>query len=337
MIEKAFIFSLLAASIALASPEVKVNKSTESTKAKSTEKSKQKSITREKSKEKGFGKTIRAEKGIREAERKEISKALERLKSEGITIEVSLPTLVFMELSKKYPSVFQKTINDFYTVSLSENGIINLTRIEYLNSVAKAQTTTDYINTKAVIDYIKTLMSISSQILSHAKIINGETLGIDDFNEIAKDIAEKVNIKKKKDIFPISNRCILVSDYQHFRCGTCTLDVSNSSGIPVLSCSGIKVFSPDSLLGYSIRATANTIYSMKDVENEVKSTETYRAISNAVEKYVRRMERKGISVNKTLLKKLLLERVVKDTKGLDLILTKMKEEEQPETLFRLLR
>ena len=317
--------------------EIKTNKTKETTKSKAIDKSKSKTITKEKAEEKGIGATERQEQGFRESERREIAKALEKLRHTGIAFEVSIPTLVFMNLTNMYPELFQKTINDFYTVPLIEYGFINTTRIEYFNNIAKAQQSTPYIYTQAVIDYMQMLMSVAYQIKDEVKLLDGEILGLEDYEEIARDIAKKIDISQRKALFPINNRCILVQDYQRFRCGSCTLDVSNVSGIPMLSCSGIQVFSPNSILGYSIRATANTSYSFREVESEVKSTEIYKTISRAVETYARKMERKGVSVNKKVLKKLLMQIAIKDSKTFDLALTKMQKEEEPAELFRFLR
>ena len=317
--------------------DVRANKTKETTKSKAIDKSKSKTISREKAEEQGQGISQRQEQGFRESERREIAKALEKLRHTGITVEVSIPTLVFMNLTNMYPNLLQRTVNDFYTVPLIQHGFVNVTRIEYFNNIAKAQQSTPYLNTQAVIDYMKTLMSITHQIKDEVKILNNEVLGLEDYEEIAKDIAKKIDVSKRKAFFPISNRCILVNDYQHFRCGSCTLDVSNVSGIPILSCSGIQVFSPNSILGYTIKATANTSYSFKEVESEIKSTEIYKAISRAVETYARKMERRGVSVNKTMLKKLLMETAIKDSKTFDLALTKMQKEEEPTELFRFLR
>jgi hypothetical protein len=110
-------------------PNIQTNQGSEINKKKEIDKSKQKRKTYEKATEKGSGRTYKSEKGLREAERKEFQKALELLNSKGITLEISIPSLVFSSLLKYYPDIFQKTVNDFYTVPISDGNFVNLTTL----------------------------------------------------------------------------------------------------------------------------------------------------------------------------------------------------------------
>lgn len=314
-----------------------VDKTREIQKAKSIDKSKTKTESSEKSKVQGTGESERKETGRRNSEVRSISNALEKLKSNGIVIEVSIPQLVVKEISKLHPEVFDFTVNDFYTVPLAENGIVYTTRIRYLNSIAQAQQGTEYLKSNLVVSFIKRYMSIAYQIKDSIKLLDNETFGMDEYEEIVKDIVKNVDVNKNIDIFPVSDDCILYGDYQKFKCGTCVLDISNTSGIPTLLCSGVPILSQGFVMGYSIKASANTTYSFRNVESEISSTQIYKNISNAVEKYKRQMEKEGITINKTLMKKLLLQTALKDSNKFKLAIGKMNDNEKPAGIFKIIK
>jgi hypothetical protein len=319
-------------------PNIQTNQGSEINKKKEIDKSKQKRKTYEKATEKGSGRTYKSEKGLREAERKEFQKALELLNSKGITLEISIPSLVFSSLLKYYPDIFQKTVNDFYTVPISDGNFVNLTTLEYLNARAKAQSSVKEINTTEVLRYMTTLINVALQIKEQIPLYTGEILGQSDFEEISDFIAR--NIKPflyERTPFKLSDKCILVGSYEKIKCGSCLLDLSQTKAMPELYCGGVPVFTQSNILGYTAKATANISYSLRDVESYIKGIETYQLISNTVEKYVKAMERKGVAVEKSLLKKLLIENAVKDSKTLNLALTKMQKEEDPSRIFGLLR
>jgi len=329
-------FSLVA--YAVEAPDIRVNQGTEINKKKEIDKSKQKRKTHEKATEKGTGKTYKSEKGLKETERKEFQRALELLNSKGITVEINIPSLVFNSLLKYYPGIFQKTVNDFYTIPISDGDFVNITTLEYLNARAKAQVPVKEINTTEVLTYMTALINVAMQIKEKIPLYAGEILGQSDFEEMSDYIARSINpFLYKRLPFRLSNRCILVGSYERIKCGSCLLDLSQTKAMPELYCGGVPVFTQTSILGYMAKATANISYSLKDVESHIRGTETYQLISNTVESYVRAMERKGIAVEKSILKKFLIENAIKDSKTLDLALTKMKNEEDPAKIFGLLR
>ena len=332
------ILTLSVAVFGVETPNIQTNQGSEINKKKEIDKSKQKRKTHEKATERGSGRTYKSEKGLRETERKEFQKALELLNSKGITLEISIPSLVFNSLLKYHPEIFQKTVNDFYTVPISDGDFVNLTTLEYLNARAKAQSSVKEINTAEVLRYMTALINVAMQIKGRIPLYTGEILGQSDFEEISDYIARNINpFLYKRVPFRISNRCILVGSYEKIKCGSCLLDLSQTKAMPELYCGGVPVFTQTSILGYTAKATANISYSLKDVESHIRGTEAYHLISNAVEKYVKAMERKGIAVEKSILKKLLIENVVKDSKTLNLALTRMQKEEDPSRIFGLLR
>jgi len=335
--KKLILSTLLLSSVAFAvQMDAETQSGTDMTKQQGLEKSQQKAKTKEKAEETGTGKTSRQEKGFRQSEVKSINKALEKLKSQGITMEVSLPVLVYRELAIRYPDALNKTANDFYNTKLEDDGIVNLTTLEYMNSKGKIQQGNNDLKTEEVKDYMKILMGVAKQLLWQVKALNGQVFGMQDFEDIAKDMAKNIDINKREEVFKLGDKCIMVGDYQHIKCGICTLDMTLTTGIPILQCGGMEVFGGNTLLGYNIKATANTSLSFRDVESEIQNTETYKAISDAVENYVRNMEKKGISVNETMLKKLALEKATKDSNTLKTAINKMKQEEDPSKILGLL-
>jgi len=325
------ILTLPVAVFGVETPNIQTNQGSEINKKKEINKSKQKRKTHEKATEKGSGRTYKSERGLRETERKEFQKALELLNSKGITLEISIPSLVFNSLLKYHPEIFQKTVNDFYTVPISDGDFVNLTTLEYLNARAKAQSSVKEINTAEVLKYITALINVALQIKEKIPLYTGEILGQSDFEEISDFIARNINPFLYKRV-PLK-----LSRYERIKCGSCLLDLSQTKAIPELYCGGVPVFTQNSILGYTDKATANISYSQKDVESHIRGTETYHLISNVVENYVKAMERKGIAVEKSILKKLLIENAVKDSKTLNLVLSKMQKEEDPSRIFGLLR
>ncbi|MDQ7056427.1 MAG: hypothetical protein Q9M89_08255 [Persephonella sp.] len=234
---------------AVETPDIRINQGTEINKKKEIDKSKQKRKTHEKATEKGTGRTYKSEKGLKETERREFQKALELLNSKGITVEINIPSLVFNSLLKYYPDIFQRTLNDFYTIPISDGDFVNATTLEYLNARAKAQVPVKEINTTEILTYMTALINVAMQIKEKIPLYAGEILGQSDFEEISEYVARSINpFLYRRLPFRLSNRCILIGSYERIKCGSCLLDLSQTKAMPELYCGGVPVFTQTSIL-----------------------------------------------------------------------------------------
>jgi len=314
-----------------------VGRSEEDSTTQSGEKSKSERETQTDTNDVGGGRSTKSDSGSRSSTRKEVSRALENMRSTAMQRNLNVVG-IFAKAAAEAGVIRQLHINDLLRYKLPpgsssyQNGLQSL--------AAQNADASRYLKTNEAFAYIRELYRAGEWIsgnLRKAKLANG--MGRADWEEIANLTA--ANNKHAFESIPVppiasSETCRFSGQFTRIQCGGCVLDLGYAKGLPELICSGLGMFGPESAGGETIVVQASDTHSLKDAETLAQSDEEFSGITKSVDDYVKWASSKGKAVEAAAVKRQVYSKAVKNTKGLQVPLNAMQKQEDPSKVMGFL-
>ncbi|WP_243374574.1 hypothetical protein [Geotalea sp. SG265] len=321
-----------------AGPNTSTNKEKSEDTGEGTEVSKTKKEGVSTTKDKGAEKSRRRESGARTAVRKEISKVMEAVESNGMTKEFQPSALFYEKLAKHYPDIYKININDVLAIPVETNGTINTSMQEGLSAIARGRSIADeYIDKPKLLEFMRRLAKTGAWGRRELAGIDKLkfTLGYEDWDEMIDGIviSNARKIESQKVDYNLDGACRFIGDYTSIQCGACKLDLTMNNAMPELICSGRPVFTGQGFGGVKLTVTANTSASLRDAETAAQSDEKFRAYTEALNEYEKRARSESKSVDAVRVKKAFFNSLAKNSSKTDIAIKSMSNNEDPTTIL----